>query len=455
VSSVVETSGRPGAAEVEPGPAVCHRPRRAAYRRRVVVTGMGAITSLGDDVETLWEALLRGRSGVRQIRQFESDHFPVKIGSEVDLDRLDGAEDGMDGLAPWMSRTVRFGLWGLQQAWQDAGLHHHAIDPWRAGVCVGASNFPILKGDLVSPDYLVAGNHFHAEHYLELCRAMPQLLAQRDIGMVSTLLSMRHCLQGVSTTVQTACASATQAVGEAYQMIRHGDADVMVTGGTDSMMSAICVTGFTLLRVASSYQGDPARACRPFDRKRDGLVIGEGAGIVILEELQHARGRGARIHAEVVGYGSSCDGYCFTASHPEALGPIRCMRAALADAGLPPEAVEYINAHGTATPQNDRVETLAIKRVFGEHAYRIPISSTKSQLGHLICAAGGVELIVTVLALNRQVLPPTINLKNPDPACDLDYVPNEPRAGRPDVALSNSFGFGGQNGTLIVRRWKD
>ncbi|HBY94866.1 MAG: beta-ketoacyl-[acyl-carrier-protein] synthase family protein [Ardenticatenaceae bacterium] len=421
--------------------------------RRVVVTGMGAITSLGRDVDTTWKALLEGRSGIRQIRQFPSDDFPVRIGSEVDLDgiELEGTED----LAPLMSRSVQFGIWALEQAWQDACLKDEAIDPWRSGVCIGAASFPILEGDLARPEYILHADHYHVEHYLELCRQMPELLAQRDIGTVATLLSMRHPLYGISTTVQTACASATQAIGEAYHMIRHGEADLLVSGGTDSMMSALPVIGFSLLGVTSFFQGDPTKACRPFDRKRDGLVVGEGAGIVILEELEHARRRGARIHAEVIGYGSSCDGYRFTDSHPEGYGPISCMRAALEDAGIAPEAVDYINAHGTATVQNDRTETTTIKRVFGDHAYRVPISSTKSQLGHLICAAGGIELIVTVLAMNQGIIPPTINLEHPDPACDLDYVPNRPRPARIRIAISNSFGFGGQNGTVVVRRWEE
>jgi 3-oxoacyl-[acyl-carrier-protein] synthase II len=421
--------------------------------RRVVVTGMGVVTSLGNDVETLWAALVAGRSGVRQIRQFPSDAFPLKIASEVDLDGV--APAPLTGVAPWLSRTVRFGLCALEQAWRDAALDDGALDPWRSGVCIGASNFPVLKGDLAPPAYLLDGDHYNVEAYLEVCRQTPELLAQRDIGTVSTMMSSGYPLQNVSLTIQTACASATQAVGEAYQMIRQGEADLMVSGGTDSMLSAICVTGFALLSVASFYPGDPAKACRPFDQKRDGLVMGEGAGIVILEDLEHARRRGAPIHAEVIGYGSSCDGYRFTDSHPEALGPIRCMRAALADAGLTPEAIDYINAHGTATPQNDRTETLAIKRVFGEHAHGLPITSTKSQLGHLICAAGGVELVATVMSLKQGIIPATINLENPDPACDLFYVPNGPRAAELDIALSNSFGFGGQNGTVIVRRWAD
>ncbi len=422
-------------------------------QRRVVITGMGAITSLGTDVDTIWRAILGGRSGVGQIRQFESDEFPVRIGSEVELDRIkiEQAEE----LRPSMSRAVQFGIWALEQAWQDAALSDDLVDPWRCGVCIGASNFPNLQAEITHPQYMLNGDHFRAGSYLEICRQVPELFAQRDIGLVSTMLSARHPLRGVSMTIQTACASSAQAIGEAYQMIKSGEAELIVSGGTDSMLSVVCVTGFTLLKVTSFFQGDPAKACRPFDRRRDGLVLGEGAGILILEEMEHARRRGARIHAELIGYGSSCDGYRFTDSHPEGSGPIRCMQAALRDAGLPSEAIDYINAHGTSTPQNDRVETLAIKQVFGDHAYRVPISSIKSQLGHLISAAGGIELIVTVLALQQGVIPPTINLEYPDPACDLDYVPNHARPAQVDVALSNSFGFGGQNASLIVRRWND
>ncbi len=420
--------------------------------RRVVITGLGAVTSLGNEVDDIWRALLAGRSGIRRIRQFESDAFPVKIGSEVDLDQIH--LDGMADLTPYLSRSAQFGLWSLERAWRDARLCDDELDPWRSGVCIGASSFPILKGDLARPEYLLDGDRYHPGHYLELCRQMPELLAQRDIGSVSTLFSLQHPLYGISTTVQTACASATQAVGEAYHMIRRGQADLIVSGGTDSMLSAICVVGFTLLGVTSFWQGDPEKACRPFDRKRDGLVMGEGAGIVILEELDHARQRGAPIHAEVIGYGSSCDGYRFTDIHPEALGPINCMRAALRDAAIEPQQVKYINAHGTATQQNDRVETLAIKRVFGEYSYALPISSTKSQVGHLICAAGGIGLIATVKALESGMLPPTINHEHRDPNCDLDYVPNEPRAVPINIAMSNAFGFGGQNGTVVVRRWQ-
>jgi 3-oxoacyl-[acyl-carrier-protein] synthase II len=419
-------------------------------RRRVVVTGLGAVTSLGRDVEEIWRAVVAGESGVDYIRQFDSRAFASRIGSEVDLGGL-RAEAGVD--FPTGSRSAQFGLFALDRAWADAGLNGVGLDTRRAGVCIGASTFPELETSLVNPHLLLQGDHYNTDYYLALCRERPELLLQRDISSISAVLSQRKGLRAVSMTVQTACASATQAVGEAFWMIRSGEADLMVTGGTDSMMSVLCVTGFILLGTLSQRNNEPKRASRPFDLKRDGFVIGEGAGILILEELNHALAHGARIYAELIGYGSSSDGYRFTDAHPEGQGAIACMRAGLADAGIRPEAVGYINAHGTATQQNDRTETLAIKQVFGDHARRLAISSTKSQLGHLVCAAGGIETLFTVLALRDGLLPPTINLEHPDPDCDLDYVANECRRADLGVAMSNSLGFGGHNSSVVLRRW--
>jgi 3-oxoacyl-[acyl-carrier-protein] synthase II len=421
-------------------------------QRRVVVTGMGIVCSLGLDVDAVWRAVLEGRSGAGPIRQFDSRSFPVRIGSEVDLGAL--PECDFDGIGNYLSRSARFGLQALRSAWQDARLDTAAIDTARAGVAIGASTFPLVEGSLPDPKELLDGDHYNADAYLAICRVRPDLLAQRDIPTISTLLSLRHDLRGPCSTVQSACTSATQAIGEAFQTIRQGRADLMVTGGTDSMMSIICVTGFTLLGALTQRNDAPAKASRPFDLKRDGFLIGEGAGIVILEELEHARRRNAPIRAELTGYGSSSDGYRFTDIDVKGVGPSRCMLRALASAGIGPEDVDYINAHGTSTPQNDTVETLSIKMAFGDAAHNIPVSSTKSQMGHLVCAAGGVELIFTVKTLETQILPPTINQECPDPDCDLDYVPNEPRGAKCRIALSNSFGFGGQNGTLVVKRWE-
>jgi 3-oxoacyl-[acyl-carrier-protein] synthase II len=424
-----------------------------ADARRVVITGMGAVCSVGTDANELWSSLLEGRSGAGPIRQFDSRDFPVRIGSEVDLEALPKAD--FEGVDRFLSRSAQFGIRAMDCAWSEAGLANHPIDKTRAAVCIGASTFPVVEGNLPDPRNLLNGDRYNADAYLAICRARPHLLAQRDIPSISTLLSLRRDLRGPSCTVQSACTSATQAIGEALKWIRDGRADVVVTGGTDSMMSIICVTGFTLLGALTQRNDDPTKASRPFDLKRDGFLIGEGAGIVVLEELEHARRRGGRVRAELTGYGSSSDGYRFTDIDPTGGGPARCMLGALKSAGIGPEDVGYINAHGTSTPQNDNVETKAIKRAFGDLAYHIPVSSTKSQLGHLVCAAGGIELILCALALESQILPPTVNQEVPDVDCDLDYVPNEPRPAKFDVALSNSFGFGGQNGTLVVKRWSE
>ena len=421
--------------------------------RRVVVTGMGAVCSLGIDLAEIWDALLDGRSGAAPIRQFDSRFFPVRIGSEVDIGALPPPE--FDGLDDFLSRSARFGLFAMDRAWSDARLvGGETPDRWRCGVYIGASTFPVVEGTLPDPRTLIDGDRYNADAYLEICRARPDLLAQRDIPSISTLLSLSRDLRGPSCTVQSACTSATQAIGEAFQSVREGRTDLVVTGGADSMMSVVCVAGFTLLGALSQQNDRPEKASRPFDLSRDGFLLGEGAGVLILEELEHALRRGAPIRAELIGYGSSSDGYRFTDIHPQGDGPARCITAALRCAGIAAEDVDYVNAHGTSTPQNDAVETLAIKRAFGKAAHHVPISSTKSQLGHLVCAAGGVEAIFCVKALESQVLPPTINLDQPDPDCDLDYVPHEPRPARIRTALSNSFGFGGQNGALIFRRWE-
>lgn len=414
---------------------------------RVVITGLGVTSSLGLEIEDFWQAVLEGRSGIDQIRQFDSTHFPVRIGGEVPT--LPPGE-----AADQPNRTLRFAVWAADRAIASAGFpasaDPEAFHPGR-GVCIGAGVFPVIESHL--DDLELDGNWLSTRRQLDLCRRRPEIPTQQDLALVSSTLSRRFGFGGPSRTVQSACASSTQAIGEAFRLIRDGDAEVILTGGADSMMSMFCVAGFTLLG-ALSQNPEPRRASRPFDQARDGFVLGEGAGLLVLESLEHAEARGAKILAELIGYGTSADSYRFTDIEPRARGAIRSLRRALADAGLRPEEVDHVNAHGTATPQNDAMETLALKSVFGEHAYRLAISANKSQIGHLLCAAGGIEMVLTVLALERRQLPPTLNLETPDPECDLDYVPGVSRRAEVSVALSNSFGFGGQNATLAVRRWE-
>lgn len=413
---------------------------------RVVVTGLGVASSLGLEIEDFWQAVIEGRSGIDRIRQFDSTCFPVRIGGEVPaLPPGEAAEQP--------NRTLRFAVWAADRAITSAGLEPQGeptFDPSR-GVCLGAGVFPVIEDHL--DDLEFDGDWLSTRRQLQLCRRRPEIPTRQDLALVSSTLSRRFAFGGPSRTVQSACASSTQAIGEAFRSIRDGDAEVMLTGGADSMMSMFCVAGFTLLG-ALSQQTEPRRASRPFDQTRDGFVLGEGAGMLVLESLEHAEARGAKILAELIGYGSSADCYRFTDIEPRARGAIRSLQRALADAGLRPEEVDHINAHGTATPQNDAMETLALKSVFQEHAYRLAISANKSQIGHLLCAAGGIEMVLTVLSLERRILPPTLNLETPDPECDLDYVPGSSRRADVSVALSNSFGFGGQNATLAVRRWE-
>jgi len=416
-------------------------------RRRVVVTGMGAVTSLGLEVAEVWDSVLAGRSGVGWIESFDSRGLPIRLASEVDLSRL---PDPPPQLAHMLSRSGRFGLCALTSAWQDAGLAAATVDRSRLAVCVGASSLPTLEHYLES----AACNQFDAHSILELMSGRPGLLAQRSIPFIGTVLAQAVGAGGPCLTVQTACSSANQALGEAFHLISSGRADVVISGGADSMLSLFCVVGFTLLGALARCD-EPSKASRPFDATRNGFVLGEGAGLVVLEDLEHALRRGATIHAEVIGYGASSDGHRLTDVHPEGNGATACMNRALQSANIAPIDVDYINAHGTSTPQNDRVETLAIKRVFGDYAYRVPVSSTKSQLGHLVCAAGGIEFLLCVMALKTGIIPATINLERRDPECDLDYVPNQPRVKPVRIALSNSFGFGGQNGTVVLKRWDE
>ncbi len=427
--------------------------------RRVVVTGMGMVTPVGEDLESTWSSLLAGKSGVGPISLFDAQTFPTRIAAEVkgfQLDRyLDQAERWADH-----SRNTRFALAAAKMAMDDSGLTEYSgpFDPTRFGVYLGAGegqqDFPRFvkliyasgkSGKVSTEEFSRRGVHdLHAVRE-----------AEQEPGTPAAHLASAFGAKGPNVNCLTACAASSQAIGEAYEMIRHDCADVMLSGGTHSMIHPFGVTGFILLTALSTRNDEPTKASRPFDRDRDGFIIGEGAGMLVLEELEHAKARGARIYGEIAGYGTTADAFRITDSHDEGRGAIACLREALADANLEPEEIDYINAHGTSTSVNDSIETLAIKKTFGEAAYNVPISSTKSMMGHLIAAAGSVEAIVCLLTIRDGLLPPTINLNNPDPDCDLDYIPHEARQKKVDVALSNSFGFGGQNITLILKRYTD
>ena len=426
--------------------------------RRVVITGMGAITPVGNDVEKLFSAQIAGRSGVGAITRFDAGAFPTRFAAEVkDFDLGQYVEN----IGRWdeSGANTRFALAAARQALENAGLLGMiGLDPTRFGVYLGggegAQDFHCILSiaahgynadrramDSVRTSALAFGGYKAGQEY------------EQELHTTSAHVAEYFGLEGPNYSCLTACAAGSQALGEALEMIRCGDVDLMLAGGSHSMIHPLGVTGFNLLTALSTRNDDPTRASRPFDLHRDGFVIGEGAGVLVLEEWEHARRRKAKIHAELTGYGSTGDAFRVTDSHPEGRGAVACMAAALADARLAPEDVGYINAHGTSTRVNDKSETTAIKKVFGEAAYRTPVSSSKSMLGHLIAAAGAVELIICVETLRRGVLPPTINYETPDPDCDLDYVPNAAREKRIRHALSNSFGFGGQNVSLIVSRF--
>jgi 3-oxoacyl-[acyl-carrier-protein] synthase II len=411
-------------------------------RVRVVVTGLGAITPLGNSVPEYWQAVCEGRSGVGPITRFDAARLDTRIAAEV---------KGFDPLRVIEKKElkkldlfIQYALAAGVEAVEDAKLDFSRVDATRAGALVGSG----IGGILTILEW----------HRVLLERGpgriSPFFVPSLIINMASGQLSMRYRLKGPNSAVVTACATGNHAIGDAFRIIQRGEADVMLAGGAEAIIDELTIGGFCAMKALSTRNDDPARASRPFDADRDGFVAGEGAGIVVLESVEHARRRGARIYAEIVGYGMTADAHHMTAPDPDGDGAVRAMTAALRDGGLSPEEVGYINAHGTSTPYNDRTETLAIKRTFGEHARRLAVSSTKSMIGHLLGAAGGVEAIVTVLALYHGVLPPTINYERPDPECDLDYVPNQARRSEVGVALSNGFGFGGTNATLAFRRWR-
>ncbi len=407
-------------------------------KRRVVVTGLGAVTSLSCRVDDLWNRILKGESGIHAIRLFDTAQHKVKFGGDIydwsTGDYVSAKE------AKRIDRFTQFAMVAGIDAVKDSGLDFSKEQPFRSGVILGSG---------------IGGLHEIETQVERLLHKGPDKVSaftipKLMINAASGHLSIQYGLRGPNYAVATACASATNAIGDALKSIQYDDADIMITGGTEAAITPMGIAGFANMRALSERNDDPPRASRPFDRDRDGFVLSEGAGMLVFEELEHARARGARIYAEVLGYGASADGSHITQPDEAGTGAGRAMDRALVDGQLDPSAIGYINAHGTSTPLGDAAETVAIKRVFGEHAKTLSVSSTKSQLGHLLGASGGVELVLTVLALRDNLIPPTINLDNPDPKCDLDYTPKQPRERRLQAAMSNSFGFGGHNASIIV-----
>ena len=411
-------------------------------RRRVVVTGIGALTPVGNNAQETWESFVAGRSGVAPVTGFDATGYPVGIGAEV---------KGFDPLvhippkeARRMARCTQLAIVAGRQAVADAGLEWGKEDRERVAVVLGTGFGGVEL--LVEPIQKAVGQGF--------MKIAPHIPIECLSNIPAFHVGLEHGCLGPLSTVVTACAAGTQAMGEASELIRRGAADIVLTGGTESQMNPLFFVGFSSMRVLSTRNDEPARASRPFDAGRDGFVIGEGAVVLVLEELERALQRGARIYAELLGQAASADAYHVAQPQADGAGPARCMRWALADAGVVPEQVQYINAHGSSTVQNDAAETTAIKGVFGEHAYRLAVSSTKSMIGHLFGAAGAVEALATIMALYTDTIHPTINYETPDPACDLDYVPNVARRQRVDVAMNNSFGLGGQNASLVFGKWQ-
>ncbi|MDE3199711.1 MAG: beta-ketoacyl-ACP synthase II [Acidobacteriota bacterium] len=413
--------------------------------RRVVITGLGLVCGVGNTAEEVWRQLVAGASGVAPIQGFDTTGFPVTFAAEVkNFDPLNFVDKKE---ARKMGRFIHFAFAATQEAIQQSGLKITPEISDRVGVLIGSGigGFEIIEREHAS---LLAGGPR---------KISPFFIPAVIINMAAGQISIRYGAKGPISATATACATSANSIGDSVRMIAHGDADVMIAGGTEASVTPLAVGGFAALRALSTRNDEPTKASRPFDKDRDGFVIGEGAGILILEELEFAKARGAKILAEVIGYGMSADAYHMTGIAPEGVGAQRSMRAALKDAGIEPTEVGYVNAHATSTPAGDGNESLAIEKVFGEHALSgdLKVSGTKSMTGHLLGGAGGLEAGISVLALQNQMLPPTINLENVDPECKLDYVPNKAVEHSFDVALSNSFGFGGINATLIMRRWTE
>jgi 3-oxoacyl-[acyl-carrier-protein] synthase II len=425
---------------------------------RVVITGLGWVTPMGHAIDAVWKRLLNSESGIARTTIFDATTFPTTFSAEVKNYDVTAHVPDATKHGP-IGRNTSFALGACAQAWQMAGLDRDKLDLDRVGIYLGSGegslDFDAYTTAALAawkPDATDVDHVKWAEIALERMNAMREI--EQEPNMPLSHLALLTGARGPALNCLTACAASTQAIGEATEILRRGDADVMIGGGAHSMIHPFGVTGFNRLTALSTFNENPTCASRPFDAHRGGFVLGEGAGMVILETLDHAQARGAKVLAEVAGYGSTADAFRITDQDPEGMGAVVAMQEALADANLTPADVHYINAHGTGTRENDGNETTAIKKVFGEHAKNVPISSIKSMMGHLIAAAGAVEMICCVLAIRDNILPPTTNYETHDPECDLDYVPNKARPAKVDVALSNSFGFGGQNDTIIVKRFE-
>lgn len=411
-------------------------------QRRVVVTGMGAITAIGNTVKAFWEGVLQGKNGVGTITHFDPSQFSTRFAAEVKNFSFDGILDIRESHR--MDRYTQMAMVAAHEALQDSGLDLEKIDHNMAGVVVGSGIGGIQSFETEHGKYIEKGPRRVSPYFV------PQMISDIAAGQIS----IRYGLKGPNYATVSACATASHAIGDAVRLIKYGDADLMVTGGSEAPITPMGLAGFCSMKALSSRNDDPGRASRPFDRERDGFVMGEGAGILVLEELEHARKRGANIYAEIRGVGFTADAHHVTAPAPGGEGAVRAMRRSVEDGKLNLNEVDYINAHGTSTPYNDKNETAAIKALFGDHAYKMNISSTKSVIGHLLGAAGAVELIVSVLSIQHNIVPPTINYEYPDPECDLNYTPNVPQERPVRHAISNTFGFGGHNACILVSKFE-
>ncbi len=410
--------------------------------RRVVVTGMGAVTPIGNSVKAFWEGLLEGRNGVDAISRFDPSEFATHFAAEVKDFHPETVLSARE--INRMDLFSQYTMVAAEEAVKDAGLDFDRIDPERAGAVIGSGIGGLQSFETEHSKFLQKGPR----------RVSPYFITQMIIDIAAGHVSMKYNLKGPNYATVSACATASHAIGDAVRLIRYGDADIILAGGSEASITPMGLAGFNALKALSTRNDDPQHASRPFDRLRDGFVMGEGGGILVLEELEHARKRGARIYAEVRGVGFTADAYHITAPAPGGEGAVRAMRRAVEDGRLNLEEIDYINAHGTSTPYNDKSETDAIKTLFGDHAYRLHVSSIKSMIGHLLGAAGAVELIASVLAVYHDVIPPTINYQEPDPECDLNYTPNQPVDKKVRAAISNTFGFGGHNACITVSKFE-